>query len=730
MGGFPGAVGAAVQRHEEVDRRRGRRALDAPVGQVELGVDQRQEGEVGDPLAIPPGGGDDAGRGRAAAAHQPRVEAGDALGIRDRRSQHRVPARNELHLDPRARGGVPQAAHGHGQPVAALPCREPEVRDHEPLRGAGAAVGGLPRHGGVQHVDAGIERQPRLPQVDAGCDLLVHRPGAAAHGCGHVHLALPDLGAQAILEAARLPVVQRRGEQVLAQRLHDVAVGHAVKRQVHAVRVHRGQRQPLVARRGQHIGPPGKAGERRAVADILRLLDRAAQRLALVRGQARAQGKAQHLAARGAGDAKVIALGLDRQRGVGKLDKGTQVDLARQGLREAGADARFRPVRVGAAAGHAEAVALLIALALGGEIRVSGLGPGGGADRAQGLAAAPFLLGQPRPEPQHPRARARIAQPGVQRGQRGGPAQLVVALAALRACRLVHGGGERGPVPGRVRQGGGRPQPADAGLGIGGRSRLRPQPRRVAAVTGIKRRKPRRLVRKLPPVLGADPVGLGQPLGRPVQHGRVARHHHARLRAREGLGVARLRLEETGAGTGVPGQRRAAVIGKAGLHAGVLPDLADHGQVVARQVGVGSQHDAGRGHHILRRNLRPGGPGHHRKPQRRRSPKPAPVLHSRHDRPPCAAVSAGPRCHSSGRADSHAVAQGVPRAGRLPRRGPGQPRRKTEPKKPSMRLCLASNRVIRPRGGQDRRSTAARRTRRASRSTRNWMSSISSPRRR
>ena len=71
--GLARPVGAALGRHEDVDRRRGGAAGDAAVGEVEAGLGEAEEGEVLAGL-----GGDEAGLGAAPAAQEAGVEAGVA----------------------------------------------------------------------------------------------------------------------------------------------------------------------------------------------------------------------------------------------------------------------------------------------------------------------------------------------------------------------------------------------------------------------------------------------------------------------------------------------------------------------------------------------------------------------------------------------------------------------------------------------------------------------------
>ena len=458
------AVGAAVGRHEHVDGRRGRRALDPPVRQVELGVQQRHEGHVGRRAGSRVAAAlhqrrHDRRLGRAGAAHQPRVEAGDPLVVGPRRAQHRVPARQQLHRHPGAGARVRQAAHHDRHPVAARIARKPEVRDHEPLGRGRAAIGRLARHRRRQRIDARTERPRRLPQVEPRRHLGIDRMGAAAGRGRDIGVAAPHLLPHVRREGPGLPVVQRGGEDLVRQRPDEVAVGHAVQGQIDAVRVHGPQGQALIARGGQQIGAAAEARLRIAVADVKRQVHRARQHLAVLRRQARPQGQPQRLPAGQAGDAQLAALRLDRHRRVGQRDEGAVVGGVCQRIGKDDAGARVGGVGIDAAVADAEAVAFLKPFDQRGEFgvaaatRLRGL-----AQRGKPVGATVQPLGQFGPQFQRGGAVAGIAKPRVGRGVQRGRQRLAVVVGGIG--RVAHRGGKGEPVVGAVRRGGRGAEPA------------------------------------------------------------------------------------------------------------------------------------------------------------------------------------------------------------------------------------------------------------------------------
>ena len=623
MRGLARAIGAPVGGDKDVDRRGGRAALDPPVGQVEFGVDQRQECAVGNGFAPPGGGGDDRGFRGARAAGHPGVKARDALVVGARRRQHGVPARDQRDLDPRTRRGIGQAAHRDGQPVGPRPAGQSQVRDHEPLRRGRAAVRGLARHAGGQRIDAGGQLAGGGAQVQPGGDLGVHRMGAAAGGRGHVGLAGPDLVAHLRGKDFRLPVVQRRGKDLVAQRADDVAVRHPVQRQVHGAGVHGAQRQPLIPGRRQHIGPPAEPRLGAAVADIHGQVDPARQHLSAGRGQAGAQGQRQRRAAGDPGHAQLAALGLDRHGGIGQRDKGAIVGVGGQFVRKHRAGARFGRVAVHLIVGDAKAVAFRERFDLGVQGGVARAAVVGGmAQRRQPVPAAIQPFGHVGPAPQRGDRGAGVAQPGVQRGRLCGDQHGAVVVGG-------HGGvqhrlRQRVPVGGGIGCRDDRPQPAHLARQVPracGGTGLGAQGGRVLAGAGIQRTHPLGLGEGGAGILRADPAaGGGQPCRGRGLHGRVGRHHQPGQRPRIAHRGARLRLGKAGARSRIVGQRPAGRIGQALLHAGLLGRLKDRRQVTAGQVGVGLHHHASLGQGGVRRGDPGQRPGKHRGQRQHKTP--------------------------------------------------------------------------------------------------------------
>ena len=109
------AVGAAIGGQKHVHRRGRLAPFDAPVGQIEFGVGQGQEGDVAVAVLHR-----DKGGGRPArAARQTGVKAGIAAGIRGDGPQHRVGTADQINGHTGLRAGCCKAAHEDMQPVDA-----------------------------------------------------------------------------------------------------------------------------------------------------------------------------------------------------------------------------------------------------------------------------------------------------------------------------------------------------------------------------------------------------------------------------------------------------------------------------------------------------------------------------------------------------------------------------------------------------------------------------------
>jgi hypothetical protein len=132
-----GAIGAPVGGQKDIHRRRGFAAFDTPVGQIELGVSQRQESQIG--IGIPKD--DKRGGLGACPAGKARVEAGVSLIVGRRRGKHGIGAAEKFDGDPRFRCGCREAADKDMQTVDATHRRQAEVRDHKPLPCGGHDIG-------------------------------------------------------------------------------------------------------------------------------------------------------------------------------------------------------------------------------------------------------------------------------------------------------------------------------------------------------------------------------------------------------------------------------------------------------------------------------------------------------------------------------------------------------------------------------------------------------------
>ena len=256
------AICAPVGGHEHIDRRRGLAPLDPAVGQVELRVGQRQEGNVGVALLD-----HHHGRGRPArAARQARVEDRIALIIGRRRAQHGVGAVQQFNRHARLGRSRPQRADHDMQPIHARQGGDPKIRHDEPLPARRHDIGVHARNRRFQRIDARRHPLQRVAQGQAGGDVLVD---LLAHGGG----AGPDLFAHSFGEGVFRIDLNRRSEIIVLDRPQQVAVGHAEQRQVQLFGVHRLDRQGDVGGVRQHIAPAREAHPGIAVADVLRDLD-------------------------------------------------------------------------------------------------------------------------------------------------------------------------------------------------------------------------------------------------------------------------------------------------------------------------------------------------------------------------------------------------------------------------------------------------------------------------
>ncbi len=254
--GLAGTVDPAIGGHEHVDRPAGILALDAPVGQVELGVCQRQERQV-----VTRFGGQQRRLRPAAAPGQPGIEADIAAVVGGGGAQHRVRPRHQRHLHPGPGIGRGQRADEDVQPLASRHRGQPQIRDHEPLRRRRAVIGIDAGHRGLQHVDSGLQPLDHLAQRQPGGDVLVQLGVQRA-------LAGPDILGDLVTEILVLVIVQRLAEIVVLDRADQVAVRHPAQLQVDLGHIDADDRQRHLAGGGQDIAAAGKAHLGRTVADI------------------------------------------------------------------------------------------------------------------------------------------------------------------------------------------------------------------------------------------------------------------------------------------------------------------------------------------------------------------------------------------------------------------------------------------------------------------------------
>ena len=223
------------------------------------------------------------------------------------------------------------------QPIHARQAGKPQVRDHEPLPARRHEIGINPRHAGAQGIDPGGLACQSLGQRQAGGQVLVDL-------LGHLGRTGPDFGAHFGAELPFLIVAHRLAEIAVLHRAQQVAVGHAIKRQVQPVGVHRFNRNGHAVAARQDIAPARKAHAGIAVADIGGDLDRLGQNLPIGGGKSGAEGDGLAAAVGHAFDAKLTpAVKADRKVGGGKLHEG--------GVIHAGFHQIFREIRADARAG-------------------------------------------------------------------------------------------------------------------------------------------------------------------------------------------------------------------------------------------------------------------------------------------------------------------------------------------------------------------------------------------
>ena len=223
------------------------------------------------------------------------------VGRADR--QHLVVARDQPHLDRRARYRARQRMDEHVDAVMCAVGRETQVRDDEPLRGELAVVVGeiaFRRRG--YGVDAGAQIAQRLLDRkrggDFGVELLLDDK-----------LAAPYLGTALVGEAFGLVAAQIALEVVAKHGVDQVTIADAIDRERDRAGIHAQYRNAALAIARQHIGLAGKARERLAVAHEDGEVGRLRQRLTHHRRQAGAQRDTVTLAVLEAFDAKLLVVG-------------------------------------------------------------------------------------------------------------------------------------------------------------------------------------------------------------------------------------------------------------------------------------------------------------------------------------------------------------------------------------------------------------------------------------
>jgi hypothetical protein len=297
-----GAVDAAVEPQEGIDRAGMRAAGGATVGQVEGGGFEREGRDVVGGLGV-----DRDGRHGAGAAHQRNGEAHQAIGAGAGFRQDLVVAGHQHDAQAGGDGGGLQGARLHRQPVGTAPGGQADIGDEEGQGGRLAAAAPrfiLAQHqqvgaraGGAQHIGQRQDGTMRAVGFDA-LELGAAFPQYAAH------LLADVLGGPGFQALARRPVAAQR---------HQVALGHAHDAHGHAGDIDGGDAHArlLPAREDEGGGVEGDArvavGHGDAHGGFL------AQVLAVLARQAGAQDDARGGAPGQAGDAEQVALAFHRQ---------------------------------------------------------------------------------------------------------------------------------------------------------------------------------------------------------------------------------------------------------------------------------------------------------------------------------------------------------------------------------------------------------------------------------
>ena len=363
------AIDASLREQQRVERAGRRASLHAAIGQIERGRFQIEETVV----AVR-GDGDEARRHAGRAAREAGIEGNDAARVRRLRRQDFVVLRDQpdLRAGDRLRGG--ERAHDHMHAVLAGKSGETEIGHDEPLRGDGVIVAVILVLGRLRlllgarghHIDAGLERLHGFEHGESGGHVAVE---IARDG----ERAFPDLHALLRLDVPRRGLREIGQELVRAHCRQEAAVADAIDLDEHFARIHRDDRNSLLAGARQDVVLAREAHLRRAVADVDVLIDGFQQRLVDARRQALAQRDRITLAMLQTFDAKLPAFRIHGRAGDARhRDIGREVDAAaRQRLGELKADARRRSVRIDLVVGHAEALGLaqlLIGLADAGVV--------------------------------------------------------------------------------------------------------------------------------------------------------------------------------------------------------------------------------------------------------------------------------------------------------------------------------------------------------------------------
>ena len=440
MHGIPGAIGAAVRRHEGIDRLRGRAPLHAAIGKIEGGTGKGEEGDI--PILLTRD--QERGRPRARAGRDRRRKAGITARVRLRFGQHRICPREQGNLHPLFRRGLEEGADEHMNAVHPLQAGHSEIREGKPLRAGGVVIWIGARHPGFERIDPGRQSGNDLAHGQAGSDLAVEL---------HPHLALaaPDLLRHIAGEALGFPDRERAGEIAILHGAQKIAIADPAQHEIHFGQVDGFDRQGRIRRPWQHIAAPRETGDRPAIAHVVTDRHRFQKLLAIRGRQPGAEGDLVALSMFQPAHADLALSDLDRHVVGRQFQIGPVIEpRLHQIFREGCADARLGEIAVDRILDDAKAVFRDRPLKCFRDRRIIHEVAGEG---ERGDHVAPAAIPFERPCHDHERRslfpRPFAAQPGIHCSRQGFGADLPVSfrfLAGNFQSKLRISDPEPGPV--------------------------------------------------------------------------------------------------------------------------------------------------------------------------------------------------------------------------------------------------------------------------------------------